>query len=56
MKSVVLCGAVVLMGLALGHAVAAGKNVDEPRAIFSGDKLVRPDGYRIGFIFPRGWA
>jgi hypothetical protein len=46
MKRTVLFGAVILIGASLGHAVGAEKKADEPRAVFSGDKLVRPEGYR----------
>ncbi len=46
MKRAILFSAVVLMGAALGRAVAGEKTVDQPRAEFSGDKLLRPEGYR----------
>lgn len=45
-KRVVLFAAMVLMAAALGRALAADKRGDEPRAVFAGDSLVRPEGYR----------
>jgi hypothetical protein len=47
MKRTALIGAVVAaMVVSLGHAIGAPKSGDEPRAVFAGDKLTRPDGYR----------
>lgn len=54
MKRAILFATVVLMGAALGRAVAADKKVDEPRAVFSGDKLVRPEGYREWIFLSSG--
>ena len=45
-RRVILFGVIVLMAVTLGRVVAAAKHASEPRAVFSGDKLLRPDGYR----------
>ena len=46
MKPTFLLCSVVLLFAALAHAVASDKTSNEPQAQFSGDKLVRPEGYR----------
>ena len=51
MRRVLLFGSVVLIGAILGRAVAADKRREEPRAVFSGDKLVRPDGSYREWIY-----
>jgi Cytochrome P460 len=43
MKRAIVFTVAVLMSVALGRGVAADKKAAEPRAVFSGDKLVRPD-------------
>jgi Cytochrome P460 len=46
MKRSILFGAVVLLCATLGHAVASEDGGGDPKAQFSGDRLVRPEGYR----------
>jgi Cytochrome P460 len=46
MSRAILLGAAVLMCAALGHAVASDDASSDPKPQFSGDKLVRPEGYR----------
>jgi Cytochrome P460 len=46
MRRAVLVVAVMILCLALGHAVASDDAVGAAKAQFSGDRLVRPEGYR----------
>jgi hypothetical protein len=46
MRRAVLVGAVMMLCLARGHAVASDDAIGAPKAQFSGDRLVRPEGYR----------
>jgi hypothetical protein len=46
MRRVLLVGAALLLWAASGHAVAPGQVAGDPKPQYSGDKLVRPDGYR----------
>jgi hypothetical protein len=47
MKRIFLAGAIVLVGVAVGHSVAArqlGRDAEQPQ--YADDKLARPDNYR----------
>ena len=46
MRRAILLTVSALLFVALGHAIASDNASTEPRAQFSGDKLVRPEGYR----------
>jgi len=46
MRRGILLSVSALLFLALGHAIASDNISSEPRAQFSGDKLLRPQGYR----------
>jgi len=46
MKRLLLVGAAVLLCAALGRAVASDQKAGDPKPQYSGDKLVRPEGYR----------
>lgn len=47
MKRTLLAGAIVLLGIAAGHAAPSGRaDQDAVQPHYQGDKLVRPDNYR----------
>jgi hypothetical protein len=46
MKRSLLAGAAILLCAALVHAVASDEATGDPQPQYSGDKLVRPEGYR----------
>jgi hypothetical protein len=46
MKRLLLVGTAVLLCAALGRAVASDQAAGDPKPQYSGDKLVRPEGYR----------
>jgi len=46
MKQAILIGLAVVLCGALGHAVPAPPNDNDPKPQYTGDKLIRPEGYR----------
>ncbi|HTR46805.1 MAG TPA: cytochrome P460 family protein [Verrucomicrobiae bacterium] len=46
MRRAVLIGVAAALCVALGHAVAAPPNDNDPKPQYTGDKLIRPEGYR----------